>query len=117
VTEFLVLSSLFVATAMAPAENDAPPPVQLVAQPTEDGVRIRVVGSSLETVCAKYTLEVSSQGTNSNRSTQRGSVKLIPGVEVTMVTFTLRSKGQGWTARLTVQPENAPAYEVLKTSA
>jgi ribosome maturation factor RimP len=79
-------------------------------------VRIRVVGSSLEPLSAKYTLEVSSQGANSNRSTQSGLVQLVPGVEVTMVTMTLRSRGQGWTARLTVEPENAPAYEELKTS-
>jgi hypothetical protein len=116
-TEFLLLSSLFAATLMRPAESDVPPPIQMIAQTTEDGVRIRVVGSSLEPVTAKYMLQVSSEGANSNRSTQRGSVKLVPGVEVTMVNMTLRSRGQSWTARLTVEAENAPAYEIVKTSA
>lgn len=117
-TEFFVLSSLFAATLMPVAAGNGAPaaPVQLIAQPTDDGVRIMVVGSSPKPVTARYMLVVSSEGANSNRSTQRGSVRLVPGVEVTMVTMTLRAKGQGWTARLTVEPENAPAYEEVETS-
>ncbi len=118
--EFSIASGL-IAAALASGSGgagSAAAPVHLVTEPVANGVRITVVGKSASAVDATYALEVSSNpAAGGNRSTQRGSVRLRPGVPVTMVTLTLGGgQGGGWTARLKVEPKGAPAYEEVKTS-
>lgn len=117
-----LVSGLLAAAMMAgaPASTAGKPnaPVHLVTETVANGVRITVVGRSASAVDAKYALEVSSSaGGSNNRSTQRGSVRLRPGVPVTMMTVVLGTgKGGGWTARLKVEPADAAAYEEVRSS-
>lgn len=118
---FLVPAALVGAMSVAgaaPMADTRSAPVRLVTEQVGQGVRITVVGKSASPVDATYALEVSSNAAGGgNRSTQRGSVRLRPGIPVTMITLTLGGNaGEGWTARLKVEPKGAPAYEEVKTS-
>lgn len=106
------------AAGAAPMADTRSAPVHLVTERVGQGVRITVVGKSESAIDATYALEVSSNAAGGgNRSTQRGSVRLRPGVPVTMITLTLGGNaGAGWTARLKVEPKGAPAYEEVRTS-
>lgn len=114
----LLAAAAMVAGAPAAAASKTEVPVRLVTEAVPNGVRITVVGRSASAYDAKYALEVSSSGSGSNnRSTQRGSVRLRPGVPVTMTTVVLgTSKAGGWTARLKVEPAGAAAYEEVRSS-
>lgn len=113
----LLAAAMMAGTPVA-AANGADAPVHLVTEAVANGVRITVVGRSASAYDAKYALEVSSSAAGSNnRSTQRGSVRLRPGVPVTMTTVVLgTSKAGGWTARLKVEPARGAAYEEVRSS-
>ena len=67
----------FAAALAAAAPSGADAPVRLVAEAVGDAVRIRVVGRSASALDARYALEVSGRpGGGTNRSTQRGTVRL-----------------------------------------
>ena len=103
-------------SAAGGAAEGAAAPIHLVAEPVGEGVRIRVVGSSDAPFEASYSLEAES-GANgaSNRSTTRSWVRLEPGVSVTLATVNLGNAGK-WTARLKVEPKDAPPYEEVRTA-
>jgi hypothetical protein len=100
----------------APTNGAPAGPIRLVTEPAGDGVRIQVVGSADTPYEASYSLEAESgpQG-GSNRSVTRSWVRLEPGVAVTLATVNLGNAGK-WTARLKVEPKDAPAYEEVRTS-
>ncbi len=89
-------------------------PIQLVAEPAGEGVRVRVIGSSDAPYAANFDLEVSSGG---NRSTHKGSVTLSGGETVTLSTVTLGNAAPGqWRAHLKVEPQAGQGYEQTRTS-
>lgn len=100
---FLVPAAMIGAMSLAGAASMAHThsgPVDSVTEPVPNGVRITVVGRPATTIEASNALQVGSNPAG-NRSTQRGSVRVKPGVPVTMMTATLGNNGSdGWTARL-----------------
>lgn len=89
-------------------------PIQLVAEPAGDGVRLRVVGASQAAYFASFALEVTSEG---NRSLHKGSANLQGGDTVTLSTITLGNAAPGrWRAHLRVEPQDGQAYEQVRTS-
>ncbi len=109
------LASLGVAAAPAPADNQ---PIYLKFEPAGQGISLQVVGKSEKALSASYALEVTSQSQGgTNRSTQRGNVRLEPGVPVTLVRLNLGSvQGGNWSAKLSVNPEEGGSYEVVRSS-
>jgi hypothetical protein len=114
----LLATLLALMTAPAAAGDTADPaaPVRLVAEDAGDAVRLRVVGESPRAFEGEYALEVSSDAAaGGNRTVQRGTVRLAPGVPATLMTLTLGGGGQGgWTARLRVEPADGAAYEEVR---
>lgn len=95
-----------------PAAQTAP--IYLVAEPAEEGVRVKVLGASPSHYEAVFSLEVSSNG---NRSLHRGSARLGGGEPVTLSTVTLGGAKAGeWRAHLKVEPVGSGAYEQTRTS-
>jgi hypothetical protein len=88
-------------------------PIQLVQEPSTNGIRLVVRGSARELVEARYSLEVSSSaGLSSNRSVQSGIARLLPNTAVTLLTVQLAEAQPGeWYARLRVEPLGGTAYE------
>src|SRR3546814_17743265 len=74
------------------------------------GVRLKVIGASDEIMAASYALEV-TEGRGANRSVQRGTARLRPGAPVPLVTLTLGHANAGWSALLTVSPEDGTPYQ------
>lgn len=108
----LGLLSLMTAEPATPA--DPPPPVRLVASPTERGVRLEVIGESDRPFAGSYSLEASGAG-GGNRTVQRGTVRLEAGVPATLMTLNLGlAGGGGWSAKLRVEPAAGPAYEEVR---
>lgn len=87
-------------------------PIRLVVEPQPTGVIVRVVGESAQAVEASYALEAGGGG---NRTTQRGTARLEPNVPVTLMTLTLSTGEQDWSARLRVTPTHAAAYEDVRS--
>ena len=113
--DFTVAAGLIATAFAAPAAQTPLAPVHLMAKAVENGVRITVVGRSATAFEGRYALEVS--GGHGNRSTQRGSVRLQPGVTSTMTAVTLAtSPDSSWTARLKVEPAGAAPYEEVRNS-
>lgn len=115
------MSGIFSAILLlaAPAMNQAAPaeapPIRLVSEEVGEGVRLKVIGASDEAVAASYALEVTG-GKGANRSVQRGTARLRPGDPVTLVTLTLGNADAGWSALLTVSPEDGTPYEQTEGS-
>lgn len=109
-----VLAAMTSSTSGASGQSEAPPPVNLVAEPAGEGVRVQVVAASRDPYAASFSLEVTSGG---NRSVHHGSATLAGGEAVTLSTVTLGNAAPGqWRAHLTVQPQSGPAYEQVRTS-
>ena len=89
-------------------------PVELVTEPTETGVDIRVIGQSDVAADVRYTLEV--QAGSGNRSTQSGNAHLLPGADaVTLITLRVGASGRpGWTATLRVRTADGASYTVTR---
>lgn len=106
--------SLMGASASA---GDAPP-VRLMLEDQGSAVRLSVVGESESAFQGGYSLEVvSDAAAGGNRTVQRGTVSLRPGVPVTLMTLTLGNVGEGsWTARLHVEPEDGRSYELVRSA-
>lgn len=95
-------------------QDRARQPIQLVAEPVDEGVRVRVVGSSHSPYAASFVLEVNGGG---NRSVHNGSVNLSGGDTVTLSTVTLGNLAPGhWRAHLRVEPQAGQGYEQTRTS-
>jgi hypothetical protein len=110
-----VLSALTVAGAVAAAPApEGSAPIRLVSEPSGEGIRLRVLGASDKPLEATYLLEASGGPTGtSNKSVQRGTARLPPGVPVTLVTLTLGNTRNGsWSARLYVSPSQGDPYEM-----
>jgi hypothetical protein len=109
----LIVAALGVASSQAGADP-ADTPITLSTEATPAGLVVQVVGRSATPVAARYSLDVSSGG---NHSVQSGTVRLRAGE--TAILLTSRVGGPGsrqWTARLDVQPEGLPRYEVTRGS-
>jgi hypothetical protein len=110
------VGAIHILTAMAgmsagPASS-ASAPVWLSEEPTHHGVKLVVRGASQQPVEAAYSLEVQGDSRGGNRSTQRGTVRLLPDQTVTLITVGLPNASSGdWSATLRVQPRGQPAYE------
>ena len=101
-------------TSAAGAEPNPPGPIYLVAEPAEQGVRVKVLGSPTGSYEAVFSLEVTSNG---NRSVHHGSARLGSGEAVTLSTVTLGDAKPGeWRAHLRVEPRGSSAYEQTRTS-
>ena len=100
----------------AEAPQPASRPVRLDIAATGQGVRLQVVGRSDHAFEGNYALEVASDPrAGGNRTVQRGSVRLVPGMPVTLMTLDLGLAGTGgWSARLRVEPSSGPAYEEVR---
>ena len=90
-------------------------PIRLVSEPVAGGIRLQVVGASDLPVEAAYSLEVTSGAASRNRSLQRGTARLAPGVPAILVTLTL-GDAAGWTAVLKVTPETGAPYEQTQSA-
>jgi hypothetical protein len=111
---FKMLGALAVITASANAAEPPAGPIQLIAEPAAEGLRIRVVGASEAPYSAVFSLEVTSGG---NHSIHRGSANLQGGEAVTLSTVTLgNAQPGGWRAALRVEPQGSQAYEQVRTS-
>ena len=89
-------------------------PIMLVAEPVEEGVRVKVVGAPQHDLEATFSLEVTGAG---NQSRHNGSASLRGGETVTLSTVTLGTAGPGqWQARLAVRLEDGKSYEQVRTS-
>jgi hypothetical protein len=100
-------------TALASGGAD-PAPINLVAEPVDGGVRVRVVGSSSADFDAIFSLEVEGGG---NVSRHRGSARLRAGDEVTLSTVTIGVVAPAaWRARLRVEPSSGKQYEQVRAS-
>jgi len=114
-------SSLF-AAVLAAVVGGAPPgalaPIHLLAEPSGEGVHIRVVGSADSAFDALYTLEVSSDvARGGNSSVQRGRARLRPGEAVTLISLRLGDVVPGrWEARLLVEPAGGEPYREVRNS-
>lgn len=107
-----LLALMALMTAEPAAADAAPPPVRLVAVPTDRGVRLQVIGDSDRPFAGSYALEASGGESGGNRTVQRGTVRLEAGVPATLMTLNLGvAGGSGWNARLRVEPVDGPAYE------
>ena len=106
--------SLAILAAAAPASGAAgAAPIHLVAEKVGEGVRLQVLGAAREPFEGSYALEVTTDAAaGKNRSTQRGTARLQPGVPVTLVTLTLGNVRSGtWSAKLRVEPSGGSPYE------
>ena len=100
-------------TALA-SGGAGPAPINLVAEPVDGGVRVRVVGSSSADFDAIFSLEVEGGG---NVSRHRGSARLRAGDEVTLSTVTIGvAAPAAWRARLRVEPSSGKQYEQVRAS-
>ena len=80
---------------------------------------MRVVGHSPVQCDAIYALEVTNGAAGaSNRSVQRGTARLRPGIGATVATLTLATAShEAWTARLKVDPcGSARTYTEVRSS-
>jgi|GEM_PF-2884332 len=112
------LATLTMAMLGAAPAGEHTRPIALVSEPAAEGVKLKVVGSSDRPLDAAYALEVSSETrAGTNRSVQRGNVRLQPGLPVTLVSLKLGNvSGGAWTAKLTVTPSGGDEYEVVSGS-
>lgn len=109
----LFVAALGVASTPGGADSGNTP-ITLSTEATPAGVVVQVVGRSDTPVAARYSLDVSSGG---NHSVQSGSVRLRAGETAVLLTSRVGgSGGQHWTARLAVEPEGLPRYEVNRGS-
>ncbi|HEY9579063.1 MAG TPA: curli-like amyloid fiber formation chaperone CsgH [Rhizorhapis sp.] len=117
-TGALVAAALASSVGGASAPASAAP-IQLVAEPVGDGVRLQVVGDAASAVEARYSLEVTSDAAaGKNRSTQRGTARLQPGTRVILITMTLGNVSHGnWSAKLLVEPSTREPYQQIRSSA
>jgi hypothetical protein len=93
--------------------TNAEAPVRLDVQAAGEAVRIMVVGEAEAGFAGRYRLEVTT-GAN-NRSTQSGTVRLMPGQRAILATVTV-SVGQGqWEADLFVEPGDGIAYKLSQS--
>lgn len=89
-------------------------PIMLVAEPADEGVRLKVVGAAQRDLEATFSLEVTGAG---NRSRHNGSASLRAGERVTLSTVTLGNARPGqWQARLAVSLADGKNYEQVRTS-
>jgi len=106
---FVTFLAMTFATASGPAS-----PIRLEVEPVDAGVRLRVVGLSPVACEARYELEASGD-TGGNRSTQRGSAHLRPGVESVLSTTVLGGEIAGkWSATLRVEDCDGRRFEEVK---
>jgi len=107
----LILASALLVSG-GPADDK---PIRLIAETTETGIRVQVVGASPRQVHASYKLEVESG--SGNRSVQRGRAIVQPGPPATYVNLLLgKPDSRDWTARLTVEGTGLLAYEEVAGS-
>lgn len=103
----------FLAMTIAAASGHASP-IRLEAEPVDAGVRLRVIGLSPVACEASYELEAAGD-TGGNRSTQRGTAHLRPGVETVLSTTVLGGEAAGkWSATLRVEDCGGRRYEEVK---
>lgn len=89
-------------------------PINLIAEPVGESVRIQVVGASDRPYEASFSLEVEGGG---NRSRHRGSATLRGGDAVTLSTVTIGLPPSAeWRARLRVEPREGEGYEQVRAS-
>src|SRR3546814_16104031 len=103
-TGALVAAALASSVGGASAPASAAP-IQLVAEPVGDGVRLQVVGDAASAVEARYSLDVTSDtAAVKNRSTHRGPARLQPGNRGILITMTHRhGSNVNWTGKLLVR--------------
>lgn len=88
-------------------------PLQLVAEPTESGVNVMVVGSSDVECLAEYELIVQGGKSANNRSIQRGKAHLLPSKKIIVAKTSLGVTAPAvWTARLLVKGCEGTSYEM-----
>ncbi len=104
-----VLAAVMTMLAPGAGLKDAAPPIYLATQSVDGGIRIEVLGASLQTYEAAFRLEVSSA---SGRSEHRGSARLVPGEQVKLSTVVIAVPPNGtWRAKLRVDPSTGEHYE------
>lgn len=114
-TDFGPAAAAMLAAALAPLPGPVPAaggaaPINLVTEATPAGLVVQVVGLSPTSAEASYALEMTG---GSNRSTQRGSVRLRPNERVVLLTARLGgAAGRDWRALLTVTPSAGRPYKV-----
>ncbi|WP_426265782.1 curli-like amyloid fiber formation chaperone CsgH [Sphingomonas sp. LHG3443-2] len=87
------------------------PPVNLVLEGTGEQARLMVIGESPVPLTARYELEASSS--DGNQSVQTGTVRLLPGQRVVLVSLSMGGATQGWSATLRVNHDGG-SYEQVK---
>ena len=114
-SQFMALGLALMTASAEPGESR---PVQLLMEEQGSGVRLSVVGESDAAFRGDYSLEVTSDAAaGGNRTVQRGTVDLRPGIPATLMTLRLGNVGDGrWTARLRVQPEGSRPYELVRSA-
>lgn len=112
----VLTATLAVSLSSAGVGSDTP--IYLTQERIGDGVRVQVRGLSDAVYEAAYSLEVrSGSSAGSNRTLNRGRVRLEPRKPVTLMAVTLGNLRSGsWEARLKVEPLDAPSYEEVQTS-
>lgn len=83
-------------------------PINLVATPVGDEIRLQVIGFSAEPLNARFQLLAEGGG---NRSVQGGAARLSAGQSSTLIELTLgRAARADWKARLEVRLESGESY-------
>ena len=98
-----MLAMLTLAAAVAMTQ-----PLNLVLEGEGTAARLLVVGESAVPLTARYELEAS--GGNGNRSVQSGTVRLLPGQRVTLVSLSMSGLPETWAAKLRVSHDGG-SYE------
>jgi hypothetical protein len=105
---------LFAATGGSSLER----PLQLIAEPTQSGVSISIVGDSDAECVVEYELLVEGgQPGNGNRSVQRGKAHLLPNRKIVVAKTSLgMAATPAWNARLLVKACDGNSYELTSGS-
>ena len=111
-------AALFGSSSGAAQPPAGEPPLRLVAELVGTGIRLQVIGNSIAACEAHYELDVTGDSVRGgNRSIQRGTARLSPGVPATLATVTLASVNpDGWSAKLSVHPCGGERYEQVRGS-
>lgn len=93
-------------------------PLQLIAEPTESGVNVVILGDSEVECVVEYELLVQGgKSGNGNRSVQRGRARLLPRQKVVVAKTSLGATASAaWNARLQVKSCKGMSYELTRSS-